>query len=206
MYSSFRFTDRRVPDRKGALCNFEQRLPRFSFDTAVELLHNNIGRKWAKGVEGGGHDHILGRFTEGFTKEVYTPFFGTWWQQHKRKGTDGGRWHQLAPRRSALLAKLTVAHCFTWVGIAEQMPLSLALLKAELPHFFGSLNTAHPRLKWSPASSREDTPMTNRSLAFLRSHLLPNDYMLYDAERARLFRRAVAAGIAVITADELNGR
>ena len=75
----------------------------------------------------------------------------------------------------------------------------LALLKAELPHYFGNLNVAHLRLQWVPTSA--GATGTNRSMhPFLRSQLLADDYSVYDAERARLFRRAAKAGIPVANA------
>ena len=55
-------------------------------------------------------------------REVYTPYFGAY-----RHAASGG-W-----RGNSLLARTTLAKCFSWVGIAVELPLSLQLLKHEMP-------------------------------------------------------------------------
>ena len=84
------------------------------------------------------------------------------------------------------------------VGIAEEMPLSLQLLRYELPQFFRNLNIAHPAFAWTSALNRAGEPASNYSSLthpFLRSHLLTDDYKLYDIERARLVNRATKFGL-----------
>ena len=100
--------------------------------------------------------------------------------------------------------KIRLASC--QVGIVEEMALSLALLKAELPSFFRNLDTTHLRMQWSPASSSTRSEAAgNASHPFLRSQVLANDYSLYDAERARLVRRAQKAGITIVVTQENLG-
>lgn len=102
---------------------------------------------------------------------------------------------------SALLARRTLASChFAWVGIAEDLALSLQLLKLELPDLFGKLDVA--QFRWTPTSGSSrpggDPSAANQSQhPYLRSHLLTHDYEVYDAERRRLFHRAQRHGIMV---------
>ena len=84
------------------------------------------------------------------------------------------------------------------MGIAEEMPLSLQLLRYELPQFFRNLNIAHPAFGWTSVLNRAGEPASNYSSLthpFLRSHLLTDDYKLYDIERARLVNRATKFGL-----------
>jgi len=139
--------------------------------------------------------------------QVYVPYFGAHAAApaapppRNSKGIGQGPMRRLPPppppppmEHSASLAKLTLSHCYAWVGIVEELDLSLALLKAELPHFFRSLDPRHEALKWAPRSGVTE----NRSFLhpYLRSHLLAGDYSVYDAERGRLLKRAQKAGLA----------
>jgi hypothetical protein len=76
------------------------------------------------------------------------------------------------------------------VGIAEEMPLSLRLLKAEIPTYFQNLDPDHAAFAWAPASGAASS---NASHPYLRQRLLSADYKVYDGERARLHRRAAKA-------------
>ena len=74
------------------------------------------------------------------------------------------------------------------------------LLKLELPSHFGRLDVA--QFRWAPTSGSSrpggDPSAANQSQhPYLRSHLLKNDYEVYDSERRRLFQRAASYGIAV---------
>ena len=76
--------------------------------------------------------------------------------------------------------------------------LSLQLLRYELPQFFRNLNIAHPAFAWPSALNRAGEQASNYSSLthpFLRSHLLTDDYKLYDIERARLVNRATKFGL-----------
>uniref|UniRef100_A0A7S4B555 Sulfotransferase domain-containing protein n=1 Tax=Chrysotila carterae TaxID=13221 RepID=A0A7S4B555_CHRCT len=183
MYTSFRFSQRRA-----VLCDGKQ--PKHSFSTAVSVLRTHAGKDFPAATAD--TMLILGRYAASIVKEVYAPYFG------------GYRRDEASPwLASASLARATLAHCFTWVGIAEEMPLSLALLKAELPQFFGNLNTEHVRAQWASTSTKQDaSDIGNHSHPYLRTQLLSNDYAIYDAERARLFRRAAKQGIAVVAASQ----
>jgi hypothetical protein len=87
-------------------------------------------------------------------------------------------------------------------GIAEDLALSLQLLKLELPDHFGKLDVSQHA--WTPSSgaSGGNLPAVNQSSQhpYLRSHLLPHDYEVFDAERRRLFQRARAHGILLYNA------
>ena len=76
------------------------------------------------------------------------------------------------------------------MGIAEEMPLSLRLLKAEIPTYFQNLDPDHAAFAWAPASGAASS---NASHPYLRQRLLSADYKVYDGERARLHRRAAKA-------------
>ena len=132
---------------------------------------------------------------------MYTPYYGAYRLPPPGEEADaaaaapdaGGAW--LA---SPALARATLAHCFAWVGIAEEMSLSLQLLRRELPQFFRNLNPTHPAFGWRPASAHAGEPTGNASgltHPYLRAHLLTDDYKLYDLERARLFKRAERFGL-----------
>eukprot|EP00965_Chrysotila_dentata_P032206 1074304-Pleurochrysis_carterae.AAC.3 len=62
----------------------------------------------------------------------------------------------------------------------------------------------HPlRVPFSVSVHRQDaSDIGNHSHPYLRTQLLSNDYAIYDAERARLFRRAAKQGIAVVAASQ----
>ena len=133
--------------------------------------------------------HVLGRFTAGVVKEVYTPWFGSY-------RTSASNTYMKSP----LLARRTLANCFAWVGVAEDLALSLQLLKLELPGFFARLDVSKYTWKPNSGSSRPggDPSAANQSQhPYLRSHMLPGDYEVYDSERKRLFQRAQQHGIVV---------
>ena len=67
-----------------------------------------------------------------------------------------------ATATNAKLARITLSRCFAWVGIAEEMPLSLRLLKAEIPTYFQNLDPDHAAFAWAPASGAASS---NASLA-----------------------------------------
>ena len=75
---------------------------------------------------------------------MYTPYYGAYRLPPPGEEATaaaaapdaGGAW--LA---SPALARATLAHCFAWVGIAEEMSLSLQLLRRELPQFFRKTGT-----------------------------------------------------------------
>ena len=77
-----------------------------------------------------------------------------------------------------------------------------------MPDLFGNLDLYHPALQWKPASGPPPSPMSdsadaspaaaNRTHPYLRANLLTNDYAIFDAERARLYRRARRAGLVVV--------
>ena len=67
----------------------------------------------------------------------------------------------------------------------QRLPVSLRLLKHELPAYFGNLD--FNQFQWTPASGYSapggDPSAANQSQhAYLRSHLLTKDYEIYDAE------------------------
>ena len=53
--------------------------------------------------------HVLGRYAAGVVREAYAPYFGGY------RVSAGGPW-----KSSSLLARATLARCFSWVGIAEE--------------------------------------------------------------------------------------
>ena len=180
MFSNFRFQNRRVK-----LC--DDHAPRHGFAAGLAEVRKHGNMPWP--LTSSETSHVLGRFTAGIIKDVYAPYFGS----YALPGVE-------APRSSALLARRTLANCVSWVGIAEDLPLSLQLLKLELPSFFATIDVT--RFSWKPTtgSSRPggDPAAHNASQhPYLRSHLLTADYEVYDAERRRLFERAAAHGIAV---------
>mmetsp|Transcript_19774 Transcript_19774/g.60000 ORF Transcript_19774/g.60000 Transcript_19774/m.60000 type:complete len:493 (+) Transcript_19774:103-1581(+) len=195
-YTSYRFSNRRP-----ALCDGHKTKP--SFYEAVTLLRNQpAGKTWPlqtiKPAE------IVGRFAASVVREVYVPYFGSYPaapappdSARPSHGKTGGATPPTLYESSVELAKLTLSNCFAWVGIAEDLPLSLALLKAELPGFFRNLDTKHDALQWSPKSGGTE----NRTHPYLRTHLLVGDYAVYDAERARLMRRAEIAGLSIFATN-----
>ena len=94
--------------------------------------------------------------------------------------------------------------------------MSLRLLALELPDIFGRVDVSHPSLRWRATSDAPANPAAavdgtagadgagggggNRSHPYLRTHMLANDYAVFDAERARLYRRARRAGLVVVPA------
>jgi hypothetical protein len=81
---------------------------------------------------------------------------------------------------------------------ARRLPISLMLLKHEMPGFFGSLDVS--QFQWTPASGPSaaggDPGAANQSQhPYLRTHLLTRDYEIYDAEKKRLYQRARRAGV-----------
>eukprot|EP00312_Isochrysidales_sp_CCMP1244_P015274 CAMPEP_0202742240 /NCGR_PEP_ID=MMETSP1388-20130828/4885_1 /ASSEMBLY_ACC=CAM_ASM_000864 /TAXON_ID=37098 /ORGANISM="Isochrysis sp, Strain CCMP1244" /LENGTH=536 /DNA_ID=CAMNT_0049409139 /DNA_START=58 /DNA_END=1668 /DNA_ORIENTATION=+ len=199
-FTSFRFSNRR-----GALCDNHK--PKPTFYEGVSLLRARTNGQPFE-VQTTDAAKILGRYTEGMVREVYVPYFGAHAAApaapppRNSKGIGQGPMRRLPPpppppplEHSASLAKLTLSHCYAWVGIVEELDLSLALLKAELPHFFRNLDPRHEALKWAPRSGVTE----NRSFLhpYLRSHLLAGDYSVYDAERGRLLKRAQKAGLAM---------
>jgi hypothetical protein len=195
-YTSFRFSNRRP-----ALCDGRKTKP--SFYEAVTVLRNHpVGKLWS--IQAIKPAEILGRYTAAVVQDVYVPFFGS--HAAPPLPSPGRRAREssapVAPpppalATSASLAKLTLQHCFAWVGIVEDFPLSLALLKAELPSFFRNLDTKHEALQWAPKSGTAE----NRTHPFLRTQLLVGDYAVYDAERARLMRRAETAGLSIFATN-----
>ena len=83
---------------------------------------------------------------------------------------------------------------------ATPNPYLLALLKAELPSFFRSLDIKHEAFQWAPKSGSTE----NRTHPYLRTHLLAADYAVYDAERTRLLRRAEVLAIEGLLSDEAD--
>ncbi|KAL3905612.1 MAG: hypothetical protein SGPRY_010854 [Prymnesium sp.] len=104
---------------------------------------------------------------------------------------------------STLIARLTLAHCVAWVGIADDWDISLRLLQLEMPDIFSRLDVQHPSLQWRSPPPDEASPEAkarsagNRSHPYLRSHLLADDFAIYDSEKSRLYRRARKAGLLV---------
>lgn len=198
-YTSFRFSNRRP-----ALCDGRKTKP--SFYEAVTVLRNQVaGKAWP--IQTIKPAEILGRYAAGVVQDVYVPFFGSYAAAQPESGGPRVRPSNagLPPpafARSASLAKLTLQHCFAWVGIVEDFPLSLALLKAELPSFFRNLDTKHEVLQWAPKSGTAE----NRTHPFLRTQLLTGDYAVYDAERARLMRRAETAGLSIFATSAKQPR
>ena len=81
----------------------------------------------------------------------------------------------------------------------RRLPVSLRLLKHEMPEFFGKLDASS--FMWGPSSGfsapgADPLAAANQSKhPYLRSHLLTKDYEVYDAERKRLLQRARRAGL-----------
>jgi len=181
-YSSFRYKN-----RVHHLCDNHR--PRHAFSHAVNVLHGHHGLTFSPTSTDS--EHVLGRYTRAVAREIYTPYFGSY------KSQDG----KSSRGTSAELARVTLAHCFAWVGIAEEWEVSLRLLKLELPAFFGHLDVDQAGLQWTVemphsmvagASTANDNATTH---PYLHLHLLANDFAVYEAERARLHRRAHRAGI-----------
>ncbi len=177
-FTSFRFRQR-VP----FLCDGHK--PKSSFAQALQVVRShghNVPWPTAT-VEAA---HVLGRYTSSMVKNVYTNWFGSY------RAASG------ATATNAKLARITLSRCFAWVGIAEEMDLSLQLLKRELPHLFHNLEPSTFATVWQPRWSANNDPLAaNQSKhPYLRSHLLVDDYEVYDAERRRLHDRArrVAVG------------
>ena len=189
MFTSFRFSTRRA-----ALCDGGK--PKHSFHAAVSLLRESGVREWPVATEN--EQFVLGRYASAVISNVYSTYYGGYRLPPAGADADaapaeGGAWLV-----SPALARATLAHCVAWVGIAEEMPLSLQLLRYELPQLFRNLNIAHPAFAWTSTLNRAGEPASNYSSLthpFLRSHLLTDDYKLYDIERARLVSRATKFGL-----------
>jgi len=179
MFTSFRFKQ-----RQQKLC--DDHTPRHGMAAALSAMRTHGNMPWP--ITSSETHHLLGRFGSLVIREAYAPWFGSY------QSSVGGR------RISSILARQTLAHCFAWVGIAEDLALSLQLLKLELPTYFKGLDVEH--FKWEPTTGPSkpggDPEAGNHSQhPYLRSNLLVNDYNIYDAERRRLFARAERNGIAV---------
>jgi hypothetical protein len=215
MYSSFRFKQ-----RQSSLCNAWHK-PRVSFASAITAVRShghNVpwpvasaietqivgryngrapwlgGRRWAPiGTKGSyvfdGLTRV--RYTASVVRNVYTPWFGGYRVEPAAPLAEAAA----AWESSVAVARVSLARCFAWVGIAEQMDLSLSLLRKELPHLFAHIDPA--AFRWQPTSFGAGHPLAaNHSRhPYLRSHLLADDYELYDAEVRRLQLRARAAGV-----------
>ena len=183
------FTSFRYSNRQGRLC--DGHTPRHGFAAAIGVMRTHGNAPWP--ITSAEEHHVLGRFAAGMVKEVYAPWFGSFQTTSYQSG-GAGAWHV-----STALAKSTLKNCFTWVGLVEELPLSLLLLKAEMPGFFGQLDVT--AFDWAPDSSdsRPAATAANESgHPYLRSHLLTRDYDIYDTEKARLLHRAKRAGIPVV--------
>ena len=101
MFTSFRFKNRQTK-----LC--DEHTPRHGFASALAEMRNHGNMPWP--LTSSEMPHVLGRFTAGIVREVYTPYFGGY-------KLANGQW---AARGSSLLARATLARCFSWVGIAEE--------------------------------------------------------------------------------------
>jgi len=186
-FTSFRFKNRQIK-----LC--DAHTPAHGFAAALSVVRAHGNMPWP--LTSSETPHVLGRFTAGVVKEVYTPWFGS----YRPIGSE--TW-----KSSPLLARRTLANCFAWVGIAEDLALSLQLLKLELPHYFGKLDIS--QFTWAPTSGNSrpggDPSAANQSQhPYLRSHLLTRDYEVYDSERKRLFHRAQKNGIMVWGVPQSN--
>lgn len=177
MFTSFRFRN-----RQSKLC--DEHTPKHGFASAIATLRAHGNMPWP--VTSSETSHVLGRYTAGVVREVYAPYFGGY------RSSPSGSW-----RASSLLARKTLMNCFAWVGIVEELPISLRLLKKELPAFFTNLDIG--QFAWTPASANQPMELAaNQSQhPYLRSHLLTKDYEIYDAEKRRLLRRARRAGFAI---------
>ena len=109
--------------------------------------------------------------------------------------------------RSSALAQMTLVQCYEWVGILDELELSLRLLKVEIPDLFANLNitaalqssreylyparNGHPGIP--PSAHRTVFPRLHendtRSSEKLRE-ILSEDFEVYDAELNRLYSRA----------------
>jgi hypothetical protein len=186
------YTNFRYKNRQPHLCTDHK--PKHSFYNAISVLHRHHSSFGAFSVTSTESEHILGRFVAAVVKEVYTPFFG----KHSPLGGVAAETSISLP-----LARITLSHCFAWVGIADELELSLRLLKMEMGSAFGHLDLGHLELQWrptAPTSRNAEALGLNHSHPYLRSHLLTNDYELYDTERARLYRRAQRQGLYVVPA------
>jgi len=180
MFTSFRFKNRQTK-----LC--DEHTPRHGFAAGLAEVRAHGNMPWP--LTSSETHHVLGRFTASIVKEVYTPWMGS----YRPAGSD--TW-----KSSPLLASRTLSSCFAWVGIAEDLALSLQLLKLELPQYFGKLDVT--QFSWTPTSGSSrpggDPSAANQSQhPYLRSHLLTRDYEVYDVERRRLFQRARRKGVMV---------
>lgn len=187
------FTSFRYSNRQGRLC--DGRTPRHGFGAALGVLRTHGNAPWP--ITSSEEHHVLGRFASGMVKEVYGPWFGSY-----QAGEDGP-W-----RVSTAVAKATLSKCFTWVGIVEELPLSLLLLKAEMPGFFGNIDVT--AFDWVPAAGASkpggDPSSSNESAhPYLRTHLLTRDYEIYDTEKGRLLHRAKRAGLPVVSTNLRGG-
>jgi len=100
MFTSFRFKN-----RQSKLC--DDHTPKHGFASALAEMRSHGNMPWS--TTSSEMPHILGRFTAGVVREVYAPYFGAY------QASAGGPW-----RSSAVLARATLARCFSWVGIAEE--------------------------------------------------------------------------------------
>ena len=138
MFTSFRFRNRQTK-----LC--EEHTPRHGFAAALGFLKAHGNLPWP--LTSSETPHVLGRFTAGVVREVYTPWFGSY--------TPAG---SETPRSSALLARRMLENCFSWVGIAEDLPLSLQVRAVR-----GHGDRAGPRLARSCEIVRRPAAHTVRS-------------------------------------------
>ena len=101
MFTSFRFKNRQTK-----LC--DEHNPRHGFANAISVLRTHGNMPWT--ITSSEMPHVLGRLASGLIHEVYAPYFGSY-----RTSSSGG-----SLKISSLLARATLARCFSWVGIAEE--------------------------------------------------------------------------------------
>ena len=95
----------------------DEHKPKHSFFHATSVLHGHHGVSFNPTSTDA--EHVLGRYTRAVAREVYAPFFGGFRTQ------EGGALGGGALETSTVLARVTLTHCFAWVGIADELELSL---------------------------------------------------------------------------------
>jgi hypothetical protein len=122
MFTSFRFKNRQMK-----LC--DEHTPRHGFAAAIGAVRAQGNMPWP--LTSSETQHVLGRFTAGIVKEVYTPWFGAY------QAAGGGGWKSSAfvrARRAARAAPLA----------QREGGRRRARVAAEC---------AHPETQWDPSAA-----------------------------------------------------
>ena len=124
---------------------------------------------------------LLDGYVSLFIGSMYTEFFGEYWSVSD--GLSG------MPRYSTSRA-VSVINSLAWVGVLEDMHISLHLLRLQLPEYFASLNVSmarHVHINVAGRASGERVSEAEaKATQILRRKYLVGDYSIYSAAASRV--------------------